>query len=107
MEGLKKYRLFGEYCNTEIYGISPEDALCRVGKLPRPKHQEGEKEYGEKVIANLVNTLPMEIKEVLGVEDTSMSQRGSTEYIGVLVDTPEGIKRIDIAEVKVKIIPAA
>ena len=105
MEGLKKYRLFGEYCDVEIYGTGPAEALSRIKKLPRPQHKEGEKLYGDKTIANLVDTPPLEITEVLGIEDTSSSWRGSTPYIGVLADTPEGIIKIDLAEVNVKIIP--
>lgn len=96
-----KYQLYSEYNNIEIYGADPLDAVNRQKSFPRPRHQDGEKLYGEKLIANLVPTPDLVIKAALEIEDTSNSRRGSDEYIRVIAECVDGkIVGLDMKEVK-------
>jgi hypothetical protein len=98
---LIKYQLYSEYNNMVIYGTDPLDAVNRQKTFRRPKHQDGEKAYGIKMIANLVDTPDLVIKQAIEVEDTSDSRRGSDVYIRVVAETVDGkIVGIDMAEVK-------
>ena len=97
-----KYQLYSEYNNVEIYGADPLDAVNRQKSFPRPRHQEGEKLYGEKLVANLVPTPDLVIKSALEIEDTSNSRRGSDEYIRVIAECENGkIVGIDMKEIKI------
>lgn len=96
-----KYRLYSEFCDKIIYGTDPIDAVTRQKSFPRPRHQDGEKMYGNKTIANLVPTPDLQVKQALEIEDTAGSRRGSDEYIRVLAECEDGkIMAIDMKEIK-------
>lgn len=98
---MKKYQLYNEFNGIEIYGEDPIDAVNRRKSFPRPKHQEGEKVYGERMIANMVESPALIIKQALEIEDTTGSKRGSDEYITVIAECENGqIVAIDMKEIK-------
>jgi hypothetical protein len=102
---MKKFRLFSEFNDVAIYGEDAKDAVLRHKTFKRPKHQDGEKAYGNRMIANLVDSKPLEVAKFIGIEDTSNVSRGDKKFIGVLVEDTEGrIERIDMVEESVKII---
>lgn len=97
-----KYQLFSEFCNREIYGENPIDAVNRQKTFPRPPHQEGEKEYGIRMIANMVPSDDLVIDHAIEIEEHPDSRRGGKEYITVLAETPDKkIIGIDMVEIKV------
>lgn len=103
---MKKYRLFSEFCDVEIYGENFIDALKSAGKLPRPKKQDGEKLYGEKIVANLVIQPALIIKSIIGIIDNggNSCSRGDYPVQSCLVVTDDGQKiAIDGYETDVKI----
>lgn len=73
---MKKFKLFNEFNNVEIYGDDAKDAVTRHKTFKRPKHQDGEKAYGNKMIANLVDSDALEVVKVIGIENTGSVARG-------------------------------
>ena len=99
---MNKYQLYSEHCNIEIYGKDPIDAVNRQKSFPCPRHREGEKLYGEKLIANMVETEPLKVKQALEIEDTSNHRRGSDVFYRVVSELENGqIVAIDMKEVKI------
>jgi hypothetical protein len=104
---MNKYQLFSEHNNLEIYGDDPADAIMRQKTISCARHQEGERVYGDRMIANLVHTPALEIARVVEIEPTDGSdggaivRRGSTPITRMICETVDKkIVAIDLAEVK-------
>jgi hypothetical protein len=77
---MRKYTLYSEHCSIDLYGDNPADAIMRERIIPRPKHQDGERMYG------VVDTPPIEVVRVIGIEDTSRLTRGDAHPIRVICE---------------------
>jgi len=87
---MKKYQLFSEYSDNEIYGDTLIDALLHAGLIPRPStFKDGRP----------LPTPPLEITKIIGVEDVSDSTRGNIKFHRVLIEDSKGIRKsIDAKE---------
>ena len=92
---MKKYKLFSEHCDQEIYGDTMEAALLDIGFVYRPAKWAHGREVApvRKVI----------IKSVEGIENTDNSCRGDKKFIRVICLTEEGILSIDGMELTTEI----
>jgi len=80
---MKKYQLFREWNDREIYGDDFKDALKRAGTLRRQNGYDCANEQpilGEEIY----------ISEVVGREDVSNSKRGDYSFERLIVDTATG-----------------
>lgn len=99
---MRKFQLFSEYCDRAIWGEDPIDAVTRAKSLPRPKRQQGEKPYGNRMIANLVETPDLEISRVIELIESPGYNRGDKKVVQVLVESPDKkITAIDMMEIKI------
>jgi len=96
---MKKYQLYREHNNIVLYGDNPQDAIMHKMTIPNERRQDGERPYGNRMVANVVDVPDTYISKVIGIEDTSNSTRGSDKYIRTLCETGDGdIVGIDMRE---------
>lgn len=99
---MKKFKLFAEYRNLELYGDTAQEALSSIALLPRadkyiPPELSG-KMYGYKQICGYEPQDDILISKIMGIEDTSTTRRGDKEIIRLIAETSEGIIAIDVME---------
>lgn len=85
---MRKYTLFSEFCNIDIYGDSLADALVRAKTLPTPSRYEN--------YAKVEGTGRIEsVGAILGIEDVSTSNRGGKTIEAVVCEIDGRPCRVD------------
>lgn len=78
---MKKYQLFDEHCNREIFGENLGDAIMHTTPLPTKGSFDGQK---------YTPGPAMHIANIIGKEDTTASTRGNYIYERAIVATADG-----------------
>ena len=77
---MKKFTLYDEYCNIDIYGADFAEAVHRHKEFRRsPKIIDGKP----------VPVPPLVVKRTVGYEDTSSTTRGNDRFLRVVVETAD------------------
>lgn len=78
---MKKFTLYDEYANVDIYGADFAEAVHRHKEFRRaPKIIDGRP----------VPVPPLVVKRTVGYEDTTNTTRGNDRFIRVVVETADG-----------------
>jgi len=78
---MKRYLLFSEHCDINLWGENLADAVRRTGKLPIKSVVEN---------GTLKHLPPLVVKSVLGMRDTTGSTRGHWKYESAVVELDGG-----------------
>ncbi len=79
---MKVYQLFSEFCDREIYGTTPEDAIMHAGPLSRPRQRGNDS-------GQLIAVPPITIQAVHRQRPTGNSTRGWRACESYICDAAE------------------